>query len=85
MAAKGVVDDVTTPSDSQLVDALHALTTVRAIVANGLSSGQRNDAPESAIAMRQRWRLAELRAEEYAFVLLSRLLTVLSTQVRILF
>jgi phosphoglucan,water dikinase len=83
VAAKAVVDEAAAPSDGQLVDALHALTTVRAIVADGLSSGQRNDAPDSAIAMRQRWRLAELRAEEYAFVLLSRLLTVLLERVRL--
>ena len=82
MAAKALVDDSDVPSDSQLVDALHALTTVRAVLADGLASGQRNDAPDPAIAMRQRWRLAELRAEEYAFVLLSRLLSMLAEQVR---
>ena len=81
VAAKAVVDEAAAPSHGQLVDALHALTTVRAVVADGLASGQRNDAPDSAIAMRQRWRLAELRAEEYAFVLLSRLLSVLLDQV----
>ncbi len=81
MAAKAVVDDSDAPSDSQLVDALHALTTVRAVLADGLASGQRNDAPDSAIAMRQRWRLAELRAEEYAFVLLSRFISMLAGQV----
>ena len=81
VAAKALVDDSNAPSASQLVDALHALTTVRAILADGLASGQRNDAPDAAIAMRQRWRLAELRAEEYAFVLLSRFLSILAEQV----
>ena len=84
MAAKALVDDADAPSDSQLVDALHALTTVRAVLADGLASGQRNDAPDTAIAMRQRWRLAELRAEEYAFVLLSRFISMLAGQVRLL-
>ena len=81
VAAKAVIDGTAAPSESQLIDALHALTTVRAILADGLASGQRNDAPESAIAMRQRWRLAELRAEDYAFVLLSRLITMVADQV----
>jgi len=81
VAAKALVDDSDAPSDSQLIDALHALTTVRAVLADGLASGQRNDAPDSAIAMRQRWRLAELRAEEYAFVLLSRFISMLAGQV----
>ena len=31
--------------------------------------------------MRQRWRLAELRAEEYAFVLLSQFTTAVEAQV----
>ena len=31
--------------------------------------------------MRQRWRLCEIRAEEYGFVLLSRFLNALSAQV----
>lgn len=37
----------------------------------GLASGLRNDAPDDAMAMRQRWRLAELRCEDYAFILVS--------------
>ena len=65
------------------MDVLHALTGVRAALAGGLVGGLRNDAPDTAPAMRQRWRLAELRAEEYAFVLLSRLLTCFAEQVRI--
>jgi phosphoglucan,water dikinase len=46
-------------------------------------SGLRNDAPDAALAMRQRWRLAEVRAEDYAFVLLSRLDNALEQQVGI--
>ena len=44
-------------------------------------AGLRNDAPDTAIAMRQRWRLCEIRAEEYGFVLLSRFINNLSAQV----
>ncbi|CAI5481687.1 unnamed protein product [Closterium sp. Yama58-4] len=36
-----------------------------------------NDAPDEAIAMRQKWRLAEICLEEYFFVLLSRFLNEL--------
>ena len=55
---------------------------VRAALCSGLSSGPRNDAPDAALAMRQRWRLAELRAEEYAFVLLSQFTSAIEAQVR---
>lgn len=41
---------------------------------SGLATGLRNDAPDTAMVMRQRWRLAELRCEDYAFILLSRYL-----------
>jgi phosphoglucan,water dikinase len=47
-------------------------------------SGLRNDAPDAALAMRQRWRLAEVKAEDYAFVLLSRLDNALEQQVSFL-
>lgn len=40
--------------------------------------GRRNDAPDSALVMRQKWRIAEIRLESYAFVLLSRMLNRLS-------
>jgi hypothetical protein len=46
-------------------------------------SGLRNDAPDAALAMRQRWRLAEVKCEDYAFVLLSRCINKLEEQVRI--
>lgn len=45
-------------------------------------SGLRNDAPDAALAMRQQWRLAEVRCEDYAFVLLSRLVNAIEQQVR---
>ena len=43
-------------------------------------AGLRNDAGEAALAMRQRWRLADIRAEEVAFVLLSSYLNHLDAQ-----
>lgn len=45
-------------------------------------SGLRNDAPDAALAMRQRWRLAEVKCEDYAFVLLSRSINKLEEEVR---
>lgn len=45
---------------------------VRSQLVAGLATGLRNDAPDSAMVMRQRWRLADLRCEDYAFILLSR-------------
>jgi hypothetical protein len=49
--------------------------------ARAVCSGLRNDAPDAALAMRQKWRLAEVKAEDYAFVLLSRLDNALEQQV----
>ncbi|KAK9806472.1 hypothetical protein WJX73_000758 [Symbiochloris irregularis] len=63
-----------------LIEALHSLTSLRATLAARLSSGLRNDAPDNSISMRQRWRLCEIRAEEVAFVLLSRFLNLLEVQ-----
>lgn len=54
---------------------------VRAVLSKGLAAGLRNDAPESALAMRQRWRLAEGRSEDYAFLLLSQVTNALQAQV----
>ena len=45
----------------------------------------RNDASDDSIAMRQRWRLAEIRCEDYAFVLTSRFINLLEARVRCLF
>ena len=45
-------------------------------------AGLRNDAPDAAMAMRQRWRLAEIRAEDYAFVLFSSFLNQLEQKVK---
>ena len=56
---------------------LHAATTVRACLVSMLSSGLRNDAPDSALVTRQGVRNAELALEEYGFVLASRVSTSL--------
>jgi phosphoglucan,water dikinase len=56
-----------------LADAAHAATTVRAVLAAGLASGLRNDASDASLAMRQRWRQADARLEDWVFALLSRL------------
>lgn len=55
-----------------MMNALQSLTDLRSIIVKGLESGLRNDAPDAAIAMRQKWRLCEIGLEDYCFVLLSR-------------
>lgn len=70
---KNTLDTAGVGADQNMVmDALHSTTGLRALMAAGLASGLRNDAPDGALVMRQRWRLTEIRAEDYAFVLLSR-------------
>nr|GMD68042.1 phosphoglucan, water dikinase, chloroplastic [Ipomoea batatas] len=60
-----------------LVNTLQSLNALREVVVKGLESGLRNDAPDAAIAMRQKWRLSEIGLEDYAFVLLSRFINSL--------
>ncbi|XP_059650941.1 phosphoglucan, water dikinase, chloroplastic [Cornus florida] len=60
-----------------LIKTIHSLHALREVIVNGLESGLRNDAPDTAIAMRQKWRLCEIGLEDYAFVLLSRFLNAL--------
>ncbi|KAJ6844705.1 phosphoglucan, water dikinase, chloroplastic-like [Iris pallida] len=62
---------------STLMDVLHSLTNLRSLIVEGLESGPRNDAPDTAIAMRQKWRLCEIGLEDFSFVLLSRYLNEL--------
>ncbi len=45
------------------------------------AAGMRNDASDDSMAMRQRWRLSEIRAEDYAFVLISRFINLLEERV----
>lgn len=44
-------------------------------------AGLRNDASDASLAMRQRFRLSEIRAEDVAFVLVSRIVNALEQQV----
>lgn len=70
--AKRKVDSMSGWDDNMVMDCMHALTTVRAVLSGGLSAGLRNDAPDNALSMRQKWRLSEIRAEDYIFMLMSR-------------
>ncbi|KAG4126054.1 hypothetical protein ERO13_D10G133800v2 [Gossypium hirsutum] len=60
-----------------LIKTMRSLGALREVIVRGLESGLRNDAPDAAIAMRQKWRLCEIGLEDYSFVLLSRLLNML--------
>ncbi|KAF8402196.1 hypothetical protein HHK36_013148 [Tetracentron sinense] len=60
-----------------LIKTLQSLGGLRAVIVKGLESGIRNDVPDAAIAMRQKWRLCEIGLEDYSFVLLSRFLNAL--------
>ncbi|KAK9029878.1 hypothetical protein V6N11_031321 [Hibiscus sabdariffa] len=60
-----------------LIKTMRSLSALRGVIVKGLESGLRNDAPDAAIAMRQKWRLSEIGLEDYSFVLLSRLLNML--------
>lgn len=55
-----------------LIATMHALTSLRAALLKGLGSGLRNDASDTSIATRQKWRLCEIGLEDYLFVLQSR-------------
>ncbi|KAG7029097.1 Phosphoglucan, water dikinase, chloroplastic [Cucurbita argyrosperma subsp. argyrosperma] len=59
---------------------IQSLNALREILVRGLESGLRNDASDTAIAMRQKWRLCEIGLEDYLFVLLSRFLNVLEAK-----
>uniref|UniRef100_A0A2P2L2M0 Phosphoglucan water dikinaseic n=1 Tax=Rhizophora mucronata TaxID=61149 RepID=A0A2P2L2M0_RHIMU len=61
----------------ELMKTMRSLNALRFIIIKGLESGLRNDASDSAIAMRQKWRLCEIGLEDYSFVLLSRFLNAL--------
>nr|CAB3448638.1 unnamed protein product [Digitaria exilis] len=60
-----------------LLKTLQSLSSLRSFLIKGLESGLRNDAPDTAIAMRQKWRLCEIGLEDYSFVLLSRYINAL--------
>lgn len=82
LAAKARLDDYQgEPPLSEVMGVAHAATTLRALLLRALSSGLRNDAPDGALSMRQRFRVAELRCEDYLFVLMSRFINALERQV----
>ncbi|KAL2520078.1 Phosphoglucan [Forsythia ovata] len=60
-----------------LMETIQTLNGLRKEIVKGLESGLRNDAPDAAIALRQKWRLCEIGLEDYAFILLSRFLNAL--------
>jgi phosphoglucan,water dikinase len=62
-----------------LMRTIQSLNGLRELIVKGLESGVRNDAPDTAIAMRQKWRLCEIGLEDYAFVLLSRFLNAIES------
>ncbi|KAJ3671942.1 hypothetical protein LUZ60_008021 [Juncus effusus] len=64
----------------QLMKTLKSLSDLRSVIIKGLESGLRNDASDSAIAMRQKWRLSEIGLEDYSFVLLSRFLNEIESK-----
>ncbi|CAN4120917.1 unnamed protein product [Withania somnifera] len=66
-----------TERTGSLVRTINSLNALREVIAKGLESGLRNDAPDASIAMRQKWRLCEIGLEDYAFVLLSRFVNAL--------
>ncbi|XP_013678161.1 phosphoglucan, water dikinase, chloroplastic [Brassica napus] len=63
----------------ELIKTMHSLASLRETIVKELNSGLRNDAPDAAIAMRQKWRLCEIGLEDYFFVLLSRFLNAVET------
>lgn len=72
MLLKSKYDSMTVWDDNMVMDCMHSLTSIRALIVSGLSAGLRNDAPDRALVMRQKWRLAEIRSEDYIFMVLSR-------------
>ena len=61
MEKKGESNDPSSSNDtSELLETLISLTDLREIIMKGLSSGLRNDAPDTAIAMRQKVGLLNL-------------------------
>ncbi|XP_073118655.1 phosphoglucan, water dikinase, chloroplastic [Henckelia pumila] len=65
---------------SVLMKTIQAMNDLRKEIIKGLESGLRNDAPDAAIAMRQKWRLCEIGLEDYAFILVSRFLNALEAR-----
>ena len=69
------------PLAARLATPHRAAPQARSFYSAGLVAGLRNDVTDEVLAMRQRWRLADIRLEEYAFVVLSRIIGQLEEQV----
>lgn len=63
-----------------LMALLTAATQARSFYVASLVAGLRNDVTDEVLSMRQRWRLADIRLEEYSFVVLSRIIGQLEEQ-----
>mmetsp|Transcript_34823 Transcript_34823/g.65560 ORF Transcript_34823/g.65560 Transcript_34823/m.65560 type:complete len:1151 (+) Transcript_34823:115-3567(+) len=59
------------------MDCADKATDLRSILSSGLNAGMRNDAPNTAIWMRQQWRLGEISLEQFMHVLLIRTINAL--------
>lgn len=57
---EGSTVSLQTASADLIMDTIHSLTSLRAVLLKGLASGIRNDAPDVAIAMRQKVGLPKL-------------------------
>ncbi len=66
-----------------ILDATRSLSPpqARSFYVASLVAGLRNDVTDEVLSMRQRWRLADIRLEEYSFVVLSRIIGQLEDQV----
>ncbi|KAG1668382.1 hypothetical protein FOA52_004892 [Chlamydomonas sp. UWO 241] len=80
LSAKRKVESNNKPLLEDLMALLFSATQVRTFYAAGLQAGLRNDIGDDVLEMRQRWRLCEVRLEEYCFVVLSRIVNVLEEQ-----
>eukprot|EP00798_Chlamydomonas_sp_ICE-L_P027102 gene27101-2326_t len=64
----------------ELLNLLQTGTQARTYYVRGLSAGLRQDVTNDMLASRQKWRLADLRLEEFNCVVLSRLINSLEAQ-----
>ncbi|KAK4772818.1 hypothetical protein SAY86_014593 [Trapa natans] len=78
-SSSGLKDAPVSGDIDLLIRTINSLNTLRELIIKGLESGLRNDAPDAAIATRQKWRLCEIGLEDYSFVLLSRYLNAFET------
>eukprot|EP00798_Chlamydomonas_sp_ICE-L_P026114 gene26114-11833_t len=72
--------DVDESHGSAVGQFLHIMSQARTLYVRGLSAGLRNDVTDDVLAQRQRWRLADIRLEEFNFVVLSRVINTLEAE-----